>query len=206
MFIYFWRSQRFGHHIKRSSLACWIASQIRKKPDVTGNKAVAYVRFATEEEADRADWAGPHNVGGGDVIVKRVVSPRVSLCQCFSLLSEQLVLQTRCWCCDNAVLVPWVGLGTTWLKLGKGLSWFCHHKYSWKILVKNTQIFSWKLSRTSHLKTSSWFMLTNADAPSRTVVAQFASILPATPHEISICLSVHITDQYWYCSNSSSWY
>ncbi|KAM8723917.1 heterogeneous nuclear ribonucleoprotein A1-like 3 [Acanthopagrus schlegelii] len=53
------------------------ACKIRKNPDVTANKAVAYVRFATEEEADRADWAGPHNIGGGDVIVKRVVSPRL---------------------------------------------------------------------------------------------------------------------------------
>jgi len=39
---------------------------------------MAYVRFSTEDEADRAEWAGPHYIGG-DVEVKRVVSPKVSL-------------------------------------------------------------------------------------------------------------------------------
>ncbi|KAM3598559.1 uncharacterized protein V6R79_019573 [Siganus canaliculatus] len=39
------------------------------------SKAVAYVRFATEDEADRAEWSGPHYIGG-DVNVRRVVSPK----------------------------------------------------------------------------------------------------------------------------------
>ncbi|XP_063760738.1 heterogeneous nuclear ribonucleoprotein A2 homolog 1 [Eleginops maclovinus] len=38
--------------------------------------SVAYVRFSAEDEADRADWAGPHYIGG-DVEVKRVVSPKM---------------------------------------------------------------------------------------------------------------------------------
>ena len=37
-------------------------------------------------------------------------------------------------CCDNAVLMVWLGVGTTfpWVGLGKDkvlLTWFCHHKY-----------------------------------------------------------------------------
>lgn len=40
-------------------------------------KAVAYVGFSTEDEADRAEWAGPHYIGG-DVEVRRVVTPKVS--------------------------------------------------------------------------------------------------------------------------------
>lgn len=44
---------------------------------------MAYVRFSTGDEADRAEWAGPHDIGG-EVVVKRVVSPKVSLRQCFS--------------------------------------------------------------------------------------------------------------------------
>ncbi|XP_058510430.1 uncharacterized protein LOC131476014 [Solea solea] len=41
------------------------------------NKAIAYVRFSSEDEADRADWAGPHYIGGTEVQVKRVVSPKL---------------------------------------------------------------------------------------------------------------------------------
>ncbi|XP_059204115.1 heterogeneous nuclear ribonucleoprotein A0 [Centropristis striata] len=52
------------------------ACKIKKSPNSGGNKAVAYVRFSTEDEADRAEWAGPHYIGG-DVEVKRVVSPKV---------------------------------------------------------------------------------------------------------------------------------
>ncbi|XP_075880417.1 uncharacterized protein LOC142886996 [Nelusetta ayraudi] len=36
-------------------------------------KAVAYVGFSSEDEADRAEWSGPHYIGG-DVEVKRVVT------------------------------------------------------------------------------------------------------------------------------------
>nr|XP_046272063.1 heterogeneous nuclear ribonucleoprotein A1 [Scatophagus argus] len=39
-------------------------------------KGVAFVGFSTEDEADRAEWAGPHYIGG-DVEVRRVVSPKV---------------------------------------------------------------------------------------------------------------------------------
>ncbi|XP_040919248.1 heterogeneous nuclear ribonucleoproteins A1 homolog [Toxotes jaculatrix] len=48
-----------------------------KKCHSEKNKAVAYVRFSTEDEADRADWAGPHIIGGIEVGVKRVVSPKI---------------------------------------------------------------------------------------------------------------------------------
>ncbi|KAE8283235.1 hypothetical protein D5F01_LYC18636 [Larimichthys crocea] len=51
------------------------ACQIKKSPNPGQNKAVAYVRFSTEDEADRAEWAGPHYIGG-DVEVKRVISPK----------------------------------------------------------------------------------------------------------------------------------
>lgn len=40
-------------------------------------KAVAYVGFSSEDEADRAEWSGPHYIGG-DVDVKRVVTLKVS--------------------------------------------------------------------------------------------------------------------------------
>uniref|UniRef100_A0A8C2ZSX7 RRM domain-containing protein n=1 Tax=Cyclopterus lumpus TaxID=8103 RepID=A0A8C2ZSX7_CYCLU len=40
------------------------------------DKSVAYVRFSAEDDADRAEWAGPHYIGG-DVEVKRVVSPKM---------------------------------------------------------------------------------------------------------------------------------
>lgn len=49
---------------------------IQKGLNSEEDKAVAYVRFSTEDEADRAEWAGPHFIGG-DVEVKRVVSPKM---------------------------------------------------------------------------------------------------------------------------------
>eukprot|EP00064_Thunnus_orientalis_P000199 superscaffoldBa00000009_g199 len=52
------------------------ACKIKKNPNSGNNKTLAYVRFSTEEEADRADWAGPHFLGGSEVEVKRVVSPK----------------------------------------------------------------------------------------------------------------------------------
>ncbi|KAK0137729.1 Heterogeneous nuclear ribonucleoprotein A0 [Merluccius polli] len=39
-------------------------------------KAIGFVRFATADEADMADWAGPHFIGS-DVEVRRVVSPKM---------------------------------------------------------------------------------------------------------------------------------
>lgn len=35
------------------------------------------MRFSTEAEADEADWAGPHLIGGTECKVRRVVSPKV---------------------------------------------------------------------------------------------------------------------------------
>ncbi|XP_038594185.1 heterogeneous nuclear ribonucleoproteins A2/B1 [Micropterus salmoides] len=52
------------------------ACKIQKGLNSEEDKAVAYVRFSTEDEADRAEWAGPHFIGG-DVEVKRVVSPKM---------------------------------------------------------------------------------------------------------------------------------
>uniref|UniRef100_A0A672YHD2 RRM domain-containing protein n=1 Tax=Sphaeramia orbicularis TaxID=375764 RepID=A0A672YHD2_9TELE len=46
---------------------------------ISDAKAVAYVRFCAEDEADRADWAGPHFIGGSEVEVRRVVSPKVTI-------------------------------------------------------------------------------------------------------------------------------
>lgn len=45
---------------------------------------MAYVRFSVEAEADRADWAGPHFIGGNEVKVRRVVSPKVRILRSFS--------------------------------------------------------------------------------------------------------------------------
>ncbi|KAM7386937.1 hypothetical protein PAMA_009523 [Pampus argenteus] len=53
-----------------------LIDEIKKSTNSGDNKALAYVRFSTEEEADRADWAGPHIIGGIEVEVKRVVSPK----------------------------------------------------------------------------------------------------------------------------------
>ncbi|XP_020789472.2 ribonucleoprotein RB97D [Boleophthalmus pectinirostris] len=51
--------------------------KIKKASSTENNKALAYVRFASEKEADIADWNGPHFIGGTEVTVKRVVSPKV---------------------------------------------------------------------------------------------------------------------------------
>ncbi|KAI9514827.1 hypothetical protein NQZ68_031017 [Dissostichus eleginoides] len=52
------------------------ACTIKKNPNLGEKNSMAYVRFSTEDEADRAEWAGPHYIGG-DVEVKRVVSPKM---------------------------------------------------------------------------------------------------------------------------------
>ncbi|KAL3053703.1 hypothetical protein OYC64_006095 [Pagothenia borchgrevinki] len=52
------------------------ACKVKKNPNLGENNSMAYVRFSTEDEADRAEWAGPHYIGG-DVEVKRVVSPKM---------------------------------------------------------------------------------------------------------------------------------
>ncbi|XP_062295475.1 heterogeneous nuclear ribonucleoprotein A1 isoform X2 [Scomber scombrus] len=46
------------------------ACKIKKTSNKSG---LAYVRFSAEEEADRADWAGPHILGGSEVEVKRIM-------------------------------------------------------------------------------------------------------------------------------------
>ncbi|XP_035036101.1 heterogeneous nuclear ribonucleoproteins A1 homolog [Hippoglossus stenolepis] len=51
--------------------------KISKGSNTENNKSVAYVRFSAEDEADRADWAGPHFIGGIEVGVRRVVSPKM---------------------------------------------------------------------------------------------------------------------------------
>uniref|UniRef100_A0A3B5M1I1 RRM domain-containing protein n=1 Tax=Xiphophorus couchianus TaxID=32473 RepID=A0A3B5M1I1_9TELE len=50
---------------------------------------LAYVRFSTEAEADLADSAGPHFIGGTECKVRRVVSPKVR-CNLF-YISKQSV-------------------------------------------------------------------------------------------------------------------
>ncbi|XP_054463287.1 uncharacterized protein LOC129098318 [Anoplopoma fimbria] len=52
------------------------ACKVKKMPNSEQNKAVAYVRFSSEDEADKAEWSSPHYIGG-DVEVKRVVSPKM---------------------------------------------------------------------------------------------------------------------------------
>lgn len=42
------------------------------------SKSTAYVGFEVEEEANQADWAGPHFIGG-NVKVRRVVTQKVSV-------------------------------------------------------------------------------------------------------------------------------
>uniref|UniRef100_A0A674DUS7 RRM domain-containing protein n=1 Tax=Salmo trutta TaxID=8032 RepID=A0A674DUS7_SALTR len=46
--------------------------------DSKSASALGYVRFSSEEEADTADWAGPHYIGGMEVEVKGVVSLKVN--------------------------------------------------------------------------------------------------------------------------------
>ncbi|XP_064843172.1 heterogeneous nuclear ribonucleoproteins A2/B1-like [Oncorhynchus masou masou] len=53
------------------------ACTIKKTPQDSDSKsasALGYVSFSSEEEADMADWAGPHYIGGMEVEAKRVVS------------------------------------------------------------------------------------------------------------------------------------
>ncbi|XP_028293075.1 heterogeneous nuclear ribonucleoprotein A2 homolog 1 [Gouania willdenowi] len=50
--------------------------KIRKHLHSGKQSSVAFVMFACETEADRADWAGPHCIGGMEVRVRRVISPR----------------------------------------------------------------------------------------------------------------------------------
>uniref|UniRef100_A0A8C7K3Z3 RRM domain-containing protein n=1 Tax=Oncorhynchus kisutch TaxID=8019 RepID=A0A8C7K3Z3_ONCKI len=52
-------------------------THIKKSPQDSDSKsasALGYVSFSSEEEADTADWAGPHYIGGMEVEAKRVVS------------------------------------------------------------------------------------------------------------------------------------
>ncbi|KAM9843961.1 heterogeneous nuclear ribonucleoprotein A1-like 3 [Aulostomus maculatus] len=52
--------------------------KIHRSSNSRNKKVLAYVRFSSEDEADRADWAGPHFIGGTEVAVKRVVSPKLN--------------------------------------------------------------------------------------------------------------------------------
>ncbi|TNN72693.1 Heterogeneous nuclear ribonucleoprotein A1 [Liparis tanakae] len=53
------------------------ACKVKKSTNPKNDKSVAYVRFSTEDDADKAEWASPHYIGG-DVVVKRVVSPKMA--------------------------------------------------------------------------------------------------------------------------------
>ncbi|XP_047213734.1 heterogeneous nuclear ribonucleoprotein A0-like [Girardinichthys multiradiatus] len=43
----------------------------------SSKNCLADVWFSTEEEADRAHWAGPHCIGGTESSVRRIVSPKI---------------------------------------------------------------------------------------------------------------------------------
>ncbi|CAL8266578.1 unnamed protein product [Gadus morhua 'NCC'] len=53
--------------------------KILKNYESEDSKAMGFVRFATGEEADKAEMAGPHFIGGDLAVVRRVVSPKVAL-------------------------------------------------------------------------------------------------------------------------------
>uniref|UniRef100_A0A3B5PQ25 RRM domain-containing protein n=2 Tax=Xiphophorus TaxID=8082 RepID=A0A3B5PQ25_XIPMA len=55
---------------------CITMCKIKNSPGSSKDRR-AYVRFSTEEEADQADWAGPHFIFGKECIVRRVVSPKM---------------------------------------------------------------------------------------------------------------------------------
>ncbi|XP_056144419.1 heterogeneous nuclear ribonucleoproteins A1 homolog [Lampris incognitus] len=51
--------------------------RIYKSHSPENSKGLAFVRFSTGDEADMADWAGPHYIGGTEVDTRRVVSPKM---------------------------------------------------------------------------------------------------------------------------------
>uniref|UniRef100_A0A8C5BRS8 Heterogeneous nuclear ribonucleoprotein A0-like n=1 Tax=Gadus morhua TaxID=8049 RepID=A0A8C5BRS8_GADMO len=53
--------------------------KILKNYESEESKAMGFVRFATGEEADKAEMAGPHFIGGDLAVVRRVVCPKVAL-------------------------------------------------------------------------------------------------------------------------------
>uniref|UniRef100_A0A096M856 RRM domain-containing protein n=1 Tax=Poecilia formosa TaxID=48698 RepID=A0A096M856_POEFO len=55
---------------------CKVESNIKNSSGSSKDR-LAYVRFSTEAEANEADWAGPHFIGGTECKVRRVVSPKV---------------------------------------------------------------------------------------------------------------------------------
>uniref|UniRef100_A0A3B3XCF2 RRM domain-containing protein n=1 Tax=Poecilia mexicana TaxID=48701 RepID=A0A3B3XCF2_9TELE len=56
---------------------CITMCKIRNSSSSSKDK-LAYVRFSKEDEANQADWAGPHFIFGEECKVIRVVSPKVS--------------------------------------------------------------------------------------------------------------------------------
>uniref|UniRef100_A0A3Q2CUJ0 RRM domain-containing protein n=1 Tax=Cyprinodon variegatus TaxID=28743 RepID=A0A3Q2CUJ0_CYPVA len=50
---------------------------IKACPSSPENK-LAFVMLSTKEEADRADWAGPHRIKGTECKVRRIVNLKVS--------------------------------------------------------------------------------------------------------------------------------
>ncbi|XP_062303768.1 heterogeneous nuclear ribonucleoproteins A2/B1 isoform X1 [Osmerus eperlanus] len=51
--------------------------KIHKDNSSGSRQGLGYVRFSSEAEADMADWAGPHNIGGTEVGTRRVYSPKM---------------------------------------------------------------------------------------------------------------------------------
>uniref|UniRef100_A0A3B5PVD6 RRM domain-containing protein n=1 Tax=Xiphophorus maculatus TaxID=8083 RepID=A0A3B5PVD6_XIPMA len=71
---------------------CVTMCQIKNSPGSSKDR-LAYVRFSTEAEADLADWAGPHFIGGTECKVRRVVSPKGTH-DCFHVLSVKKNMKT----------------------------------------------------------------------------------------------------------------
>lgn len=77
---------------KEISLPYWIGSQMKMSAESGYNTAVAYVGFSAVEEAETADQAGPHFIGGAEVEVKRVVNTMVYIYIFFLLLSGDVLI------------------------------------------------------------------------------------------------------------------
>uniref|UniRef100_A0A3P9HNQ4 RRM domain-containing protein n=1 Tax=Oryzias latipes TaxID=8090 RepID=A0A3P9HNQ4_ORYLA len=54
-----------------------ISCKIKKIPNCGKNIAAALVKYSSEDEADEANWSGPHVIGGLEVEVKQFVCQKV---------------------------------------------------------------------------------------------------------------------------------
>ncbi|XP_059892927.1 heterogeneous nuclear ribonucleoproteins A2/B1-like [Gadus macrocephalus] len=68
------------------------------------SKAIGFVRFATGEDADKAEMAGPHFIGGELAAVRRVVSPKIGS-------GDDLVLKSSSIRASQPRARPSMGLG-----------------------------------------------------------------------------------------------